>query len=120
PLADRATEVTAQVQRILGMDYATFTKTIVLPQDAFDAFLKGDARDRRSILTNLLGLAVYEEARTIANQRSSAARDRAETMQHQLERLDLASVERIATLEGERTALADRVAALAARRETLH
>src|SRR5688572_17995190 len=44
-LADRATGpegVNAQVVAILGLDYGTFTKTIVLPQGEFQSFMRGD------------------------------------------------------------------------------
>ena len=71
PLADRAREVTAQVTHLLGLDYATFTKTVVLPQGAFDSFLRGDEKDRRAILTRLLGLDTYEAAGRAARTRAA-------------------------------------------------
>ena len=71
PLADRATDVTEQVTALLGLDYATFTKTVLLPQGAFDSFLRGDDQQRRAILTRLLGLGTYEEARRFARERAA-------------------------------------------------
>ena len=62
-LADRATEVGTEVERAIGLDYETFTKTVLLPQGAFDAFLRGDPGQRRDILSGLLGLSVYEQMR---------------------------------------------------------
>lgn len=98
-LADRSRDVTSEIETLLGMDFKTFTRTMLLPQGEFDTFLKGDQSDRRSILTKLLRLGVYDDARKIANQRAKAAQERATTIEAQLEQLDLASPERIGELE---------------------
>jgi exonuclease SbcC len=85
PLADRVKEIRAEVDRILGLDYDGFTRSVVLPQGQFDAFLKGEPKERRKILVALLDLAVYERMQQLANQRSSAARNEAEFIRRQLE-----------------------------------
>ena len=119
PLADRARDVTELVTKILGLDYQTFIRTVLLPQDAFDSFLQGDQRERREIMSRLLGLGVYADARGIAARRAGQARTRAETLSTQLQRIDVATPEAIAALEGERATLAERSAALGERRERL-
>lgn len=119
PLADKASEVRAHVERLLGMDYATFTRTMVLPQGAFDAFLRGEPRERREILSRLIGLEVYEAARQIAGTRANEAKARAETLRAQLASLDLATPERIAVLRAEHAEARTRLVALAARFEAL-
>jgi len=48
PVADRAREIRAEVDRILGLDYDGFTRSVVLPQGQFDAFLKGKPEERRA------------------------------------------------------------------------
>ena len=117
PLADRATEVTEQVTQLLGLDYATFTKTVLLPQGAFDSFLRGDDQQRRAILTRLLGLGTYEEARRLARERAARGAEAATLLAGQLDRLALASPEAGAAL-GERCARAEaRHGALETRRE---
>jgi exonuclease SbcC len=40
PIADRAREIRTEVDRILGLDYDSFTRSVVLPQGQFDAFRK--------------------------------------------------------------------------------
>jgi exonuclease SbcC len=85
PLADRAREIRAEVDRILGLDYDGFTRSVVLPQGQFDAFLKGEPKERRKILVALLGLGVYERMLQIANQKAAAARAEAEFIRKQLE-----------------------------------
>ena len=119
PLADRSREVTAQVTQLLGLDYQTFTRTIVLPQGAFDAFLRGDERDRRAILTRLLGLDTYEEAGRAARARAHSAHEIGGNLRQQLERLTLATPDTLAALERERGQLDARLAAIEQRRERL-
>jgi exonuclease SbcC len=85
PLADRVKEIRAEVDRILGLDYDGFTRSVVLPQGQFDAFLKGEPKERRKILVALLNLTVYERMQQLANQRSSAARTEADFIKRQLE-----------------------------------
>jgi exonuclease SbcC len=105
PIADRAREIRAEVDRILGLDYDGFTRSVVLPQGQFDAFLKGKPEERRKILSRLLNLSVYERMQQLANQRATAARNEADFIRRQLE-TDFAS----ATVE----ALAEKRAALSA------
>ena len=115
PLADRAREVSAQVTELIGLDFATFTKTVLLPQGEFDEFLRGDEPQRRDILSRLLALGRYEDAGRAARNRSAGASEAARTLREQIERLHAATPEAIANLEREHAALAARVAALVAR-----
>jgi exonuclease SbcC len=77
PIADRAREIKARVEEILGLDYEGFTRAVVLPQGQFDAFLKGEPKERRKILVALLGLGVYDDMLKLANQKGGAARQEA-------------------------------------------
>ena len=83
-LADRVTEIEKQVERIVGLDYDAFTRSVVLPQGQFDAFLKGEAKERRKILVALLNLHVYERMQEAANRRAGDARREAEFIGGQL------------------------------------
>ena len=47
------------MEEILGLDFDSFTKVVLLPQNEFDAFLRGKPEERRSILTRLLSLEIY-------------------------------------------------------------
>ena len=118
-LADRSRDVTREVTRLLGMDFTTFTRTVLLPQGEFGAFLKGEQSERRAILTKLLGLGIYDGARKIAGDRAKRARERSATIEAQLAQLNLASPERIAELEVERATAQQRLCELNERREAL-
>jgi len=60
PGSDRVKEADAMIREAIGLDYEAFTRTVLLPQGRFAEFLVGDARERRSILTELLGLELFE------------------------------------------------------------
>ena len=55
------------IEQILGMDFDTFTRAIILPQGKFDEFIKGDASKRREILRQLAGFEIFEQMRKEAN-----------------------------------------------------
>jgi exonuclease SbcC len=82
--ADRVKEIEAEVVKIVGLDYDAFTRSVVLPQGQFDAFLKGEPKERRKILVALLNLGVYEDMHRIANARTADARREAEFIAGQL------------------------------------
>ncbi len=86
PVADRVKDIEEQVGRILGLDYEGFTRSVVLPQGQFDAFLKGKPEERRKILVTLLGLDVYERMHAIVNRKAADARREAQFLVQQLER----------------------------------
>lgn len=67
PLADKVRDVDDRVQQILGLRYDAFVQSVVLPQGAFDRFLRSDPGKRREILRDLLRLHVYERMRKKAS-----------------------------------------------------
>jgi exonuclease SbcC len=55
-------DITADIERIVGMDYITFTRTLMLPQGQFDRLLKpGKPAERKDLLIQLAGLSVYDQ-----------------------------------------------------------
>ncbi len=58
--SDRVKQADAMIREAVGLDYEAFTRTVLLPQGKFAEFLVGDAKERRAILTELLGLELFE------------------------------------------------------------
>ncbi|MFP5331458.1 MAG: AAA family ATPase [Acidimicrobiia bacterium] len=56
-------EVNARIERLLGLGFDHFTRTVVLPQGRFAAFLEDTPANREHLLKQLLDLGVYEEMR---------------------------------------------------------
>src|SRR2546423_2496394 len=81
--ADRVRDCDALVKRLIGLDYPAFTRSVLLPQGKFAEFLNGDPKERRDILTELLGLMIFERMAKHANQLGKEERIRADqTRQH--------------------------------------
>lgn len=59
PIADKAKEVTQNVEEIIGLNYEEFVKTVVLPQGSFKEFLVMEGSERRKILERIFGLEKY-------------------------------------------------------------
>ncbi|NMH95755.1 AAA family ATPase [Pseudonocardia acidicola] len=107
-------DVTREVERLLGLPFDQFCQCVVLPQGDFAEFLHAKPSDRQKMLTRLLGLDVYETIAKEANREAAAAGERAEVMAGQLaayadatDEAVSAAGERVAALE----ALSGRVAA---------
>ncbi|MGL4606796.1 MAG: AAA family ATPase [Eubacteriaceae bacterium] len=60
-LGDKATEVTLGVEKIIGLGWQDFVRTVVLPQGKFSEFLKLKGTERRDMLERLFNLSQYGE-----------------------------------------------------------
>jgi exonuclease SbcC len=101
--SDRVNEVNDRIRRALGLDYDAFTRTVLLPQGKFAEFLVGDARARRDILTELLGLDLFGRMARRAGELKRAAQLEAETRVQLLQR-EYSGVTPDAVAEAERIA----------------
>ncbi|ALV45871.1 hypothetical protein MB46_10650 [Arthrobacter alpinus] len=71
-LSQRNDEAASEIQRLLGMNMAQFTKVVLLAQGEFAAFLRADAKDRQELLEKLFGTEVYKD---LENHLVAAAKD---------------------------------------------
>lgn len=58
-IASQVKKKNQQVEAITGLDFARFTKSMMLSQGQFAAFLNADANDRAELLEELTGTEVY-------------------------------------------------------------
>ena len=84
-VAGTADELTAQVEKLLGLRFDHFTSCIVLPQGAFQQFLHSKPKERQDLLVQLLDLDVYRRVGSAARDRATAANQSAELLQRQLD-----------------------------------
>ncbi|MEM7581897.1 MAG: AAA family ATPase [Acidobacteriota bacterium] len=85
PLAEGVKNVRAKVEELLGFDYETFVRAVILPQGEFAAFLKSEPGKRRQILRDLLRLHVYEEMRRLALAEQRALESRIDSDRRRLD-----------------------------------
>jgi exonuclease SbcC len=110
-MAGEAKEVTAAVEAVVGLGFDHFTKCVSLPQGQFAQFLHAEPRKRQDLLVRLLDLGLYDRVAGAARQRAALARNRADVVAGQLERLARATPE----ARQEAAARLDELAALARR-----
>jgi exonuclease SbcC len=66
---DGVRECQQVLDTLLGLDFDSFCKAVVLPQGEFHRFLKGDPRERRKVLVSLLGVSYFERMGALARTR---------------------------------------------------
>lgn len=116
--ADKVAGVAALIERALGIDYDGFVRTVILPQGQFARFLNGEPKERREILSKLLGLEIYGRMRQRADGLAADRKNEALAKQQMLERsLVDATPERLAETEGELRASQDSLDELERRRK---
>ena len=72
-LAGRASEMAKETERLLGLSFEQFTKTVVLPQGQFARFLHDTPGDRQKALSQLLDLGMYTQMGEQARRTAAAA-----------------------------------------------
>ncbi|MGH2747416.1 MAG: AAA family ATPase [Actinomycetota bacterium] len=100
-LAGTADDLTAEVERLIGLSFEHFCKCVVLPQGEFARFLHDEPSKRQDMLVRLLSLDVYERMREQARRQSDMLKNKAELAEQRLEQ-DFA----FATLDNLRNATA--------------
>jgi exonuclease SbcC len=116
-LAEAVSTVPAEVERLTGLAFNRFTRSTLLAQGRFAAFLEATAENRSDILEQLTGTDLYSRISMKAHERAAAARRRLEAETAALKGLEpigpdeeAALRERLAALEAERAALEERSA----------
>ncbi len=111
-VAGTASELTVAVEKLLGLTFDQFTKTVVLPQGDFARFLTETSGDRQSLLRRLLGLDVYAEMGVRARQRSRDAATEREALKQAMGEVEPITREALRSLESSAEGLGDAAAAL--------
>ncbi|GAA4288976.1 SMC family ATPase [Georgenia daeguensis] len=82
PVSAQVQEVGTELGRIVVLDRAQFTQTVVLPQGQFASFLRAKPEDRRTVLQDVFGTEIYDRLQKRLAEMARAARtelDRATT-----------------------------------------
>jgi len=105
--------VTRRVTALLGMDFKTFCRSVLLAQNRFAEFLNARPADRDQVLKGVFGLERLDGAHGVAKARLAAADAELEGMAVERERIDDAR-ERLPAAEAEEKEAGERVARLTA------
>ena len=120
PESEKLKEADAKLEDIVGLDYDGFTRSVLLPQGAFDEFLRGDSAKRRKLLVSLLKLDKVEEMQREAGRRAREAEAQGTSLKARLEQdYALATPERLRDLKRELRDLGEQRNVMSARQTEL-
>ena len=97
-LETRSREVGRLVEQTTGMDYDRFTRSILLAQGDFAAFLEADADQRAPILEQITGSSVYSRISVAVHERTSEERRKVGQLQEAMGNVALLGEEEEQTL----------------------
>ena len=86
-LAGGVTELNEKIRELIGLDFGQFTTCVALPQGEFARFLKQPSAERQALLSQLLGLNIYDLVRRKANNEGMTANARLVVLNSQLDAL---------------------------------
>ncbi|WP_321942071.1 AAA family ATPase [Paraburkholderia tropica] len=119
-LTQHINEKLRRVEEITRLDFPRFTRSMLLAQGGFAAFLNASANDRAELLEELTGTEIYGEISRQVYERAGAARDALKQLRARADGMELLTPEQRTAMEQDIAALADQSNALATRTKTLH
>ncbi|MGP5010193.1 AAA family ATPase [Psychrobacter glacincola] len=92
-LEEKKSKTSAYIQNLIGMDFNQFTRSIMLAQGSFAAFLKSDIGDRAAILEKITGTAIYAKISLNVHEKKRFEEDILGKLQVGVNSLSLLSIE---------------------------
>lgn len=92
-LETKIRDVAARVVAVTGMDFERFTRSMLLAQGGFAAFLQADADARAPILEQITGTDIYSRISIIVHERQRAEQDQLRLLQAALQGVQLLAPE---------------------------
>ena len=100
-ITSRIDEKLRKVSEITGLDFSRFTKSMMLAQGGFAAFLEANANDRAELLEELTGTEIYGEISRRVYDRMRDEHDALKLLQAKASGVLLLSEEKLVELENE-------------------
>lgn len=102
PTSEKVSALNSQVLTLMGgMDFTTFTRSILLPQGQFDLFLRGVPKERRELLMKLYGLERLRDMRERVGEHLKEAREKLGRLEGELQGLGEAEEGRLEAMRDE-------------------
>lgn len=74
-------KATNPVPKLLGLDFNSFRRSVLLAQGEFAAFLKANPHDKRELLESITGMEVYDQLGEILNQQRASTKNEHERLE---------------------------------------
>ncbi|QDX30828.1 AAA family ATPase [Dickeya poaceiphila] len=118
-LTDKVNEKLAMIADITGLDFDRFTKSMMLSQGQFAAFLNADANQRAELLEELTGTDIYGQISERVFEKHKEAQNQLETLRAKVATLELLSDEQRQELEQQLEAIRQQEQSLSLHREEI-
>ncbi len=119
-ISGKKTETLKEIERLVGLSFEQFTRSVLLAQGDFTAFLKADKDEKASLLEKLTGTDHYSEISIrIFNHAKQADADLRE-LQHDIDAVKCLTEEELLTFQTEKTQLTERLHVLNTEQNKLH
>lgn len=109
-LATQVRPKSEEIEKLTGLNFARFTKSMMLSQGDFAAFLNANEADRAELLEELTGTEIYGQISQAVHQQFSDAKQKKKEFAIKLEGVTLLSDEQITQLEEEQAQTKSQVA----------
>lgn len=96
--AEKKKETLAEIENLIGLNYDQFTRSVLLAQGDFTAFLKADKDDKASLLEKLTGTEIYSEISIVVFDKCRDATQDLKNLTLQIEGVEVLPDERVAEL----------------------
>lgn len=117
-LADKVTDKLEQTAALTGLDYGRFTRSMLLSQGQFAAFLNAKPSDRAELLEELTGTEIYGQISAMVFEKHKAARNTLEMCEAQAAGVVLLSEEQQQHLQQSLQVLTDEEKTLLAQQQS--
>lgn len=98
-LAEKTSQVRAKIEKLTGLDFARFTKSMMLSQGQFAAFLNASANERAELLEELTGTEIYGQISQQVFEQHKEQNEALQKLAHHKSTLNLLSPEALGELE---------------------
>ncbi len=98
-LAEKLREVDALAIQLLGMDFNQFTRSVMLAQGAFSAFLRSGAHERGEILEKITGTQIYAKLGALAYTTYKDKHTELKALKERLAQLPLLSADELDSID---------------------
>lgn len=97
-IAEKIKEVDLAVEAITGLDYDRFTRSVMLSQGDFAAFLKSDEKERSDLLERITGTEIYSRLSIAAFQKHKEEETKLKELQRDLDNMKVLDEEQLKAL----------------------
>jgi exonuclease SbcC len=111
-IAGKKTEILKRIEQLAGLNFEQFTRSVLLAQGDFTAFLKAEKKEKSSLLEKLTGTDVYSEISKNIFQKNKSAEQELKDLHRQMEGVTLLTTEDISLLKEQQGVFAEKILGL--------